>query len=292
MAADTGEVQPMGAAYFERNPKYGKAVREMFEAAPLVERMHHAQMLLWLADRWTPEQSRRYFQLLADAVVSSKGGHRYAEFWNRIREAALARIPETERAAFAAVGAESSLTPADASVRAPKGPGREWSVEEALDRVNARLSGRDFENGKAMYSATGCVTCHRLGDEGGAIGPDLTGVGQRFNLRDILEAVIDPSRTISDQYRMMLLKTNDGQTHSGRILSRDDEATRLAPNLMRPSQTIAVPNNLITSEQALPVSIMPSGLVNALNEDELLDLVAYLISGADPAHAVYNERGL
>ena len=290
MAADTGEAQPMGAAYFERNPKYGKAVREMFEAAPLVERMHHAQMLLWLTDQWTPEQSRTYFQLLADAVVYSKGGHRYAEFWNQIREAALARVPEADRAALASIGAASAPTPSDAAVPTPKGPGRDWSVETAMEVVAGGLSGRDIANGKAMYSATGCVTCHRLGDEGGTIGPDLTAVGQRFNLRDILEAVIDPSRTISDQYRMMLLKTSDGQTHSGRILSRDDDSTRIAPNLMRPSQTIAVANKLITSEQALPVSIMPSGLVNALNEEELLDFIAYLVSGADPQHAVFKAR--
>ena len=126
-----------------------------------------------------------------------------------------------------------------------------------------------------------------MGGEGGTIGPDLTAVGQRFNLQDILEAVIDPSRTISDQYRMMLLKTSDGQTHSGRIVSRDDESTRISPNLMRPSQTVAVNNDLIMSEQALPVSIMPSGLVDTLNEDELLDLLAYLFSGANPAHAVF-----
>lgn len=135
-------------------------------------------------------------------------------------------------------------------------------VEAAMALVKSGLLGRDLANGEAMYSATGCVTCHRLGGEGGTVGPDLTRGGQRFNLQDILEAVIDPSRTISDQYRMMLLKTSDGQTHSGRIVPRDDESTRISPNLMRPSQTVAVNNKLIMSERALPVSIMPSGLVN------------------------------
>ena len=108
----------------------------------------------------------------------------------------------------------------------------------------------------------------------------------------ILESVIDPSRVISDQYRMMMLKTKDGRTYSGRILSRDAESTRIAPNLMRPSQTIAVAHDAIASEEALPVSVMPSGLVNPLNADELLDLVAYLVSGADAQHAVFKSRSL
>jgi putative heme-binding domain-containing protein len=289
MAADTGEVQASGAAYFERNPKYGKAVREMFEAAPLVERMHHAQMLLWLTDQWSVEQRRAYFQSLADAVAYSKGGHRYAEFWNRIREVALARMPEPDRPALAAIGAISAFAPANETAVRPKGPGREWSTEVAAELMTPGLAGREFTNGKAMYSAAGCVACHRLGDEGGTIGPDLSGVGQRFGVRDILEAVIDPSRVISDQYRMMLLKTKDGQTYSGRILSRDGESTRIAPNLMRPSQTVAVAHDAIVSEEVLPVSVMPSGLVNSLNADELLDLMAYLVSGADPQHDVFKR---
>ena len=141
MAADNGEVQASGAAYFERNPKYGEAVREMLEAAPLVERMHHAQMLLWLTAQWTPEQRRAYFQSLADAVAYSKGGHRYAEFWNRIREVALERMPEAERPALAAIGATSAFAPPDVDAPRPKGPGSDWTVETAMELAEGSLTG-------------------------------------------------------------------------------------------------------------------------------------------------------
>jgi hypothetical protein len=56
---------------------------------------------------------------------------------------------------------------------------------------------------------------------------------------------------------------------------------------VRPSQSVAIARDSIASEEALPVSIMPSGLVNSLNADELLDLVAYLASGADANHPVF-----
>ncbi|MEO6005818.1 MAG: c-type cytochrome [Opitutus sp.] len=288
MNADTGETQAMGTAYFERNSKYGQAVREMLESAPLLERMHHAQMLLWLTNEWTADQRRAYFQSLADAVAFSKGGHRYAEFWHRIRDAALERMPAAERPALAAIGAASAFTPAGENVPPPKGPGREWTVASAATLASGHLSHRDFKQGKAMFSAAGCVACHRLGADGGTIGPDLTAVGQRFSVPELLESIVEPSRTISDQYRMVLFRTKEGQTYSGRVLSRDADATRVATNLMRPSQTIAIPNNHIVSEEALPVSVMPSGLVDLLNEAELLDLLAYLVSAGNPQHPAFS----
>ena len=138
-----------------------------------------------------------------------------------------------------------------------------------------------------MFSAAGCVACHRVGGDGGTVGPDLTTVGQRFSVPEILESIIEPSRTISDQYRMIMLQTKEGRAYSGRILSRDAESTRVATNLMRPSQTVAVSNESILREEMLPVSIMPSGLANPLNEDELLDLLAYLVSAGDVQHAAF-----
>lgn len=290
MAADTGEHRALGTSYFERNPKYGQAVREMLESAPLVERMHHAQMLLWLADQWTAQQRREYFRLMGDAVASSKGGHSYTEFWTRIRDTALLHVPPAEREELAKQSASAAFVPASESVAPPKGPGRNWTIPAVNDLAAQGLHARDYADGKSMFSAAGCVACHRLGGEGGTIGPDLTGVGQRFTPADIIEAIIEPSRAISDQYRMVMLQTKDDRSYSGRILSRDDQFTRIATNLMRPSQTIAVPNASITSEQSLPVSLMPSGLIDPLNENELLDLLAYLVSGADANHAVFRKN--
>jgi putative heme-binding domain-containing protein len=138
-----------------------------------------------------------------------------------------------------------------------------------------------------MYAAASCRTCHRLAGEGGVMGPSLAGVGDRFTLRDIIEAIIEPSRAISDQYRMVFITTRDGQAVSGRVVSKDAQFTRVAPNLLRPSQLVTIENEQIGEETFLQVSTMPPGLINALNEEEVLDLLAYLLSGGDPGHAVY-----
>lgn len=276
MAADTGDRPLLGSGYFVRNPKYGEAVRDMLESAPRIERMHYAQMLLWLDDGWTGGQRRRYFSLIADAVANSRGGHQYREFWNRIRETALGQIPENQREQFAAGEAAPPRLAGEAPVA--RGPGRNWTLAEALAVAGRGLEGRNLQHGREMYAAAGCALCHQVNGEGGAIGPDLSSLGQRFTVRDILEATIHPSRAIPDQYQMTTLELADGKTLSGRIVSRDERTTRIATELMRPTQSTAVRNADIRRERPEPVSTMPSGLLNALNEDELLDLVAYLVS--------------
>ena len=93
----------------------------------------------------------------------------------------------------------------------PKGPCRNYTVEEAVTRVGSgRLGGRNFAQGQAMFAATACIACHRLGTGGGSIGPDLTIAGSRYSLRDLLKNIIEPSKVISDQYGSELLTLKNG----------------------------------------------------------------------------------
>jgi putative heme-binding domain-containing protein len=278
MAADTGDRPLLGSGNFVRNPKYATAVSDMLQSAPRLERMHGAMTLLWLAEGWTKEQRRRYFASIADAVANSRGGHQYREFWGRIRETALKQIPEDQRAEFEAI--KVSATALAEGLPIAKGPGRDWTLDQALAVIGRGLNGRNAQRGREMFAAAGCALCHQINGEGGAVGPDLSTLGQRFTVRDIVEATILPSKAISDQYQMVTLELADGRTMSGRIVSHDEQTTRIATNLMRPTESAAVPNGTIRKSVAHPVSTMPSGLLNALNEDELLDLVAYLKGGA------------
>jgi putative heme-binding domain-containing protein len=278
MGADTGDRPLLGSGNFVRNPKYATAVSDMLQSAPRLERMHCAMTMLWLAEGWTKEQRRRYFTSIADAVANSRGGHQYREFWGRIRDTALKQVPEVQRVEFEAIKV-SALALAE-GLPVAKGPGRDWTLNQALDVVGRGLKGRDAQHGREMFAAAGCALCHQVNGEGGAVGPDLSTLGQRFTVRDIVEATIHPSKAISDQYQMVTLELADGRTMSGRIVSRDEQNTRIATNLMRPTESAAVPNGAIRKSIAHPVSTMPAGLLNALNEDELLDLVAYLKGGA------------
>jgi len=277
MARDSGERPFLGLAGFARNPKYGRAIRDILESAPLVGRMHDAQMLLWIRDGWTWDQRRRYFESIADAKASSRGGYTYLNLWDRIRERALLHVPKERREELASIGAAGAALAEGLPV--PVGPGRAWTRDEGLALIESGLDGRDPSAGRRAYLAAGCGLCHRLGGEGGSTGPDLSALGERFSVPDILDTILDPSRTIADQYRVHVIETRDGRTLSGRIVSRDGEVTRIAENLMRPGESVAIGNETIRRQRSVPVSTMPSGLVDVLNADELLDLLAYLVSG-------------
>ena len=62
-----------------------------------------------------------------------------------------------------------------------------------------------------------CAACHRFGSEGGGVGPDLTAVAGRFGVRDLLEAIVEPSKVISDQYAAVSIAKKDGQVVTGRV---------------------------------------------------------------------------
>ena len=276
MEADQGKRPLLGSGYFVRNPKYGKAVQDMLEAAPLSNRMHYAQMALWLKHPWSHEQRLSYFRLIAEAKTHSRGGHHYLDFWNELAETALDSIDSSSRERYESVLA-ATTPPLGEGLPAPIGPGRAWSLAETLELIAGGVGNRNRSNGRRSFDAAGCSLCHQINGHGGALGPDLSTLGQRFTLRDILDATLNPSQAISDQYQVTTLALNNGRSISGRMVSRDNERTLIATDLMRPTRTTSVANRNIQSRRREPVSLMPSGLLDPLNEDELLDLLSFLI---------------
>ncbi|HBE67627.1 MAG TPA: hypothetical protein DDW52_05705 [Planctomycetaceae bacterium] len=287
MEQDKGKRPTLGKVGFERNAKYSESVRDILIAAPLIDRMHDAQMLVWMKSGWSKNQRRRYFQLMADAVQNSKGGYWYVDFWSRIRSAALEQIPESSRSEFAAI--ELVAASQETELPTPEGPGRKWTTEELLDAVSAGLQDRDFANGQKMYSAAKCVTCHRLGTLGKSLGPELTQIGERFKIRDIIEATVLPNKAISDQYAVNVFLTVDGNVVTGRVISRDSQSVSIATNLERPGELTRLASDEIEESHVSKVSTMPKGLLDGLNRDEVLDLIAYLISGGDSQHPVFGR---
>lgn len=289
MEKDKGSRPKLGSDYFLRNPKYGKAVEDILVSAPLVDRMHYAQMLTSVRDEWDREDWKRYMSLCHDAMDNSQGGHLYLEIWEQILNIVKESSPEEWLEELESSFDKKDIQQTKDSGPQPKGPGKRWQVEEVVNAVKSDFTGRDFINGKAMFEATQCHLCHQIGGVGGAQGPELSSLGRRFTIQDIAEAIIHPSKAISDQYMMTIIETLDGNALTGRMISKDNKVIRLATDLMAPSYSEEIPVKSIVKESKVHVSIMPSRLINTLNKDELLDLMAYLVSGADKDHPVFKK---
>ena len=76
--------------------------------------------------------------------------------------------------------------------------------------------------------------CHRVGDEGGSVGPDLTAIASRFSRRDILESIIEPSKVISEQYANTEIVLKNGTTIIGRVVSDDGDKLLVRPSMLAP----------------------------------------------------------
>src|SRR5690554_4423329 len=272
-----------------RNPQYGLDIANMLANVPPAQQTYLATVLGGAEVGWTDELWEEYFGWIHDAF-EYKGGRSYVGFIDRARKMALSHVPESKFDHYNELSGAALLTSSgnelvDTTIQ-PEGPGRRWTVEDAMPLMDS-LQGRDLEKGKAMYAATQCLSCHTMQGEGGIVGPDLTQLGTRFSPRDILEATIDPSAEISDQYAATNIYLKDGSSVVGRINNEDANTYFVSQNPFAPNVIREIPKSEVTDTKVSEVSVMMPGMINRLNPEELKDLMAYLISGGNPNHEVY-----
>lgn len=273
-----------------RNPQYGLDIAGMLARVPPAQQTYYANVLSQAKEGWTPELREKYFSWFRNAF-DYKGGVSYVGFVNKARQAALKNVPESHLADYDKLSGADLLTTSGndlaAGVPQPKGPWREWTIGDALDVVETGLEKRSFEQGRNMFIATNCAACHVMRGEGGSIGPDLTQLGTRFSTKDMLEAILEPNKVVSDQYAATVFTMKDGSSVLGRVTNETDEAYVIFQNPFAPDVTREIPKSEVVSTKYSYTSLMFPGLVNRLNEEELKDLLAYLMSGGNAEHEVY-----
>jgi putative heme-binding domain-containing protein len=134
------------------------------------------------------------------------------------------------------------------------------------------LAKADLGRGRALF-AKNCAACHRLFDDGGNVGPELTG-SQRANLDYVLENVLDPSAIVPREYQVTVLELNTGRVLNGIV----KEETEKAVVVQTQNERVTVPKDEVDNRSLSAVSMMPEGLLAALSKEEVRDLVAYLAS--------------
>lgn len=138
----------------------------------------------------------------------------------------------------------------------------------------AKMASANASNGRAVFART-CATCHTLFDQGGKIGPELTG-SNRADLDYLLANVVDPNAVIGKDYLLTTVETKDGRTAAGII----QKQTPNTVTLVNQAETVTLARDSIKSLTQHELSLMPPGLLQGLSETEVVDLVAYLRSKA------------
>ncbi len=154
---------------------------------------------------------------------------------------------------------------------------REWSLAELRPRLEGLTTNRSPATGEKAFREIGCAQCHKVGTDGGSVGPDLSDVGKRLTSAELLESLVEPSAKIADAYATWHLQTADGQVHSGRI-DREDERFVVLRGGSALDAFVEIPVGEIEARRKSDISNMPAGIVNVLHEHEILDLLAYLLS--------------
>jgi putative heme-binding domain-containing protein len=213
-------------------------------------------------------------------------GNSFKGFLNNIRNEALTNCvtDAAERTALDALSKQPAPA-APVNMVMPKGPGKDYSVDDVVALAKDGLKGRNFAQGKAMFTSQLCINCHHFGGDGGNSGPDLTGSGSRYSVRDLAENIIEPSKVISDQYPTEQLTLKDGSVVVGRVVVEENGKLFVMSSALAPDALTTVDETNVKSRQPFNVSMMPPGMINALNKDELLDLFAYILSGGNPKDA-------
>ena len=273
------ELAPM-LVYLETPSAAAKLSAALAAAPSQEEQLDLARALRMLKTGWTLEQRRAYFAWFLKAA-NFRGGSSLSGFLRDIKNDAVATLSESEKTQLADVlNAQPPKRNVLENLLAGRATVKEWAMADFDGSLAKSLrTGRNLERGRSLFGAVGCFNCHRFATEGGAVGPDLTGVSGRFSPHDLLESIVDPAKEISDQYGQVVITKKDGGTVIGRVANLNGDGIMMMTDMFDPNGFTNVNRKDIESIENSKVSPMPEGLLNTLQKDEILDLLAYLLSG-------------
>ena len=262
----------------------------MIDTGGRQDKLFYFATLSHLREGWTLAQRRTYFRALnasqgeylrAEKASGRKGlNSRFIYAIQSLRESAVETLDEEELIALEEIIEDRSFMTA-ADEEPVRGFVRSWRVADFLPLLNQVASGRSYENGKSVYEAAECARCHRFDDQGGSTGPDITTVGNRFDVEYLLEALLDPSKVVADRFFNELIELDDGRILVGRVVYDDGKLLRLRQDPFSRKVT-EVAADRVETRTVSRISEMPEGLLDILTEEEILDLVAYIRSAGNP----------
>jgi len=213
-------------------------------------------------------------------------------FGNQSAPVASAKVKEVRESTKDKVGfysPEELLNPGAKPSTPSRAFVKMWAMDDFKGDFDRPLRGRDFARGKEMFTAAGCVRCHNMEGQGGAVGADLMKSGEEYPGAELLRQVLDPSARIKDEHRVFAVFLKNDDRVKGMIVRREGDTLHLAENLQEPGKTLAIRKDDVLRMVPSDISPMPTGLLVTLSKDEILDLLAYLVSKGDAKHGAFSK---
>jgi len=263
--------------YLEWPGAVAKSMKLLYAAPTQAEQMHYVFVLRNARKGWDLALRRAYFSWLNLAGDKYQGGASFKGFLENIRKDALGTLDDEELAALKPVlDREQNVKVVENEQ--PRKFVQAWQMGDLAPSLDQTRRGRSFDSGRAAFHAAQCARCHRFQSEGGSVGHDLTGVGNRFSAGEVLESVLLPSKVISDQYASKTLVLADGTSVTGAVGPAVEGIVNV---LLSNGEQARIAQKEIEEIVPSKLSIMPDGLVNILTREEILDLIAYLRSAGN-----------
>jgi putative heme-binding domain-containing protein len=254
-----------------------KSLALLDSAGTQEEQIQYAKTLTQEAWGWNTESAGRVVAWL-ERTRYIAGGHLVTAAWKNLRSDFVLQWNEIIYAALSQrLVALDEPRPADSFPAQPPRPFvHRWTIKDLLEDVNRlQPEERSIESGLNTLAAASCLQCHRFGQRGTPVGPDLTKVSKRFDGRSLLESIIDPSRQIDPKYANSSFLLADGQVITGKTIGVSQAQLTIEVDPVS-GKKIAIERSEIEQSLQATRSPMPDGLLDTFTREEVLDLIALL----------------
>lgn len=158
----------------------------------------------------------------------------------------------------------------------------EWKLSDlAGDVMHLGHRSNSFDVGEKLFSVASCIGCHRMNGKGANVGPDLTKLPAEYKPVDVLQHILDPSKKIDRKYQSNLIVLKSGKVVAGLVVKEDDTSLHVLDNPTAPDRIRVIAKDELEEREVSEVSIMPKGVLNKLTREEILDLLAFVVSRGD-----------
>jgi putative heme-binding domain-containing protein len=167
----------------------------------------------------------------------------------------------------------------------------QWRYDDLASHVTPLSHGRSFEVGQNLFKVANCTGCHKMNGEGQQLGPDLTKLEpKRQTAEHILRSLLEPSKDIDEKYQSHLFILDSGRIVTGMIVEETEGEVKVLVDPLAKAPPVAIKKAEIDERDKSPNSIMPQGMLSKLTQEEILDLIAYVLTAGNEKHMLFKAH--